>query len=91
VRIQWDPKLVLRNKMVMKQPGFSGSMVVTEDGPSGNPHETSGLRMYLMWKEVQLMYLSPPGDDHYLVVRQSQLGEARSSFGCPTVPTGRDK
>jgi hypothetical protein len=28
---------------------------------------------------------------HYLHVRQSQLGEARSLFGCQTVPIGRDK
>ena len=31
------------------------------------------------------------GMDGYLVVRQSQLGEARSLFGCQTVPIGRDK
>ena len=28
---------------------------------------------------------------HYLRVRQSQLGEAKSLFGCQTVPIGRDK
>jgi len=31
------------------------------------------------------------GMDGYLVVTQSQLGEARSLFGCQTVPIGRDK
>jgi len=47
--------------------------------------------MYLMCKEVQLMYPSPRGNEHYLVVRQSQLGEARTLFGCQTVLIGRDK
>jgi len=31
------------------------------------------------------------GMDRYLVVKQSRLGEARSLFGCQTVPIGRDK
>jgi hypothetical protein len=31
------------------------------------------------------------GMDGYLVVRQSQLGEARTLFGCQTVPIGCDK
>jgi hypothetical protein len=47
--------------------------------------------MYLKCKEVQLMYLSPPGNGHYLIVRQSQLGEGRTVFGYQTVPIGRDK
>jgi len=31
------------------------------------------------------------GMDGYLVVRQSQLGEATALVGCQTVPIGRDK
>jgi len=39
------------------------------------------------------IYMSYPhvGMDGYLVVRQSQLGEATTLFGCQTVPIGRDK
>jgi len=35
--------------------------------------------------------VSPCGNGHYLLVRQSQLGEARWLIGCQTVPIGRDK
>jgi hypothetical protein len=62
--------------MMTMSPGYSGSIVIMEDGPSRNFLEASRFRMYLMWKDVRLMYLSPPGNDYYLVVTQSQLGEA---------------
>jgi len=42
-------------------------------------------------KEVHLMYRSPLGNEHYVVVRQSQLGEAKTLFGCQTVPICREK
>ena len=35
--------------------------------------------------------VSPRGNGHYLLVRQSQLGEAKPLFGCQTVLIGRDK
>jgi len=87
-------------------PGFVESMALPEVRPSGHTQETSRFRMDSKRKEVQLIEVIPicewmvmwlldssnwVREEHYLVVRQSPLGEARTLFRCQTVPIGHDK
>jgi hypothetical protein len=76
-----------------------------EDGLSGHSQEASGCSLYLrcgdsidvsyphVGMDITLLSDSPNWvrQGWYLVVRQSQLGEARMVFGCQTVLIGCDK
>jgi len=47
--------------------------------------------VYLRYKDIQLIYLSPHGNGHYLVVRQSEVGEGSTVFDCQKVTTKCEK
>jgi len=95
VPIPWHTKRVCRNSKQM----ISISIVVGILRIHGT---TGGWTVWALSGQQRIRHVfkawrfnwcvvSPCGNGHYFVVRQSQLGEARMVFGCQTVPIGRDK